>query len=92
MEDGAKVEIVDFYADWCSPCKALKTVLDQIESKRDVKVNKVNIETDDGMELARKSDVRSVPTLIVNCNGKSETIVGLVPLEKIEQVIDELSS
>ena len=64
-----KIVLVDFYADWCGPCKIFSPILEEISNEYDsVKVVKVNI--DDEIELAQHYGVTSVPTLIIIQNGK----------------------
>ena len=61
--------LVDFYADWCGPCKMLSPVIDEVAQERgDITVGKVNV-TDDA-ELAAIYGVQSIPTLIVFKDGK----------------------
>ena len=61
--------LVDFYADWCGPCKMLSPIVDQIaEENNDIKVVKVNV--DDSQDLAMKYQVMSIPTLVVIKEGK----------------------
>ena len=62
--------LVDFYADWCGPCKMMSPVIDEIAAERaDVKVGKLNI--DEEMEVAQKYGVMSIPTFIVFKNGEA---------------------
>lgn len=64
-----KPVLVDFYADWCSPCKAFKIILDKFaELRSEVLIVKVNI--DENHELARKYQISSIPTLMLVENGK----------------------
>ena len=61
--------LVDFYADWCVPCKMMAPVIEEIAGEvNDVKVGKLNI--DNEMEIAQKYGVMSIPTLIVFQDGK----------------------
>ncbi len=62
--------LVDFYADWCGPCKMMSPVIDEIAKERtDIKVGKLNI--DEEMEVAQKYGVMSIPTFIVFKNGEA---------------------
>ena len=64
-----KTVLVDFYADWCGPCKMQGPVLEELASERsDVKVCKLNI--DDERELALEYGVMSIPTLMIVKNGE----------------------
>lgn len=61
--------LVDFYADWCGPCKMLSPVVDEIaEETGDLKVCKLNV--DDASDIAARYGVMSIPTLIVFKNGE----------------------
>lgn len=63
------VAIVDFYTDWCGPCKMVAPVLDRIaEEREDVTVGKVNVDLDG--ELAAQYGVMSIPTLVIFKDGK----------------------
>lgn len=64
-----KAVLVDFYAEWCGPCKMLAPVIDQIaKENEDIKVAKINV--DEAQELAEKYGVMSIPTLVVIKNGQ----------------------
>ena len=71
--------LVDFYADWCGPCRMVSPIVDEIaEERRDITVGKVNV--DDENALAMKYGVMSIPTLIVFKDGKEAArIVGARP-------------
>lgn len=71
--------LLDFWAEWCGPCRMLAPVLDQIAAERtDIKVGKVNV--DNEPELARQFGVMSIPTLVVMKDGKPvDTKVGVQP-------------
>ena len=73
-----KTVLIDFYADWCGPCKMMSPIIDQIaEEKADsIKVGKVNV--DENQDLAMEYGVMSIPTLVIIKNGQVEkTFVGL---------------
>lgn len=71
--------LVDFYADWCGPCRMVSPIVDEIAEERgDVSVGKVNVDDENG--LAMKYGVMSIPTLIIFQDGKEKTrIVGARP-------------
>ena len=80
--------LIDFYADWCGPCRMLGPVIDEIaEEATDFKVGKVNI--DEQPELATKYPVMSVPTLVVIKNGEvANRVTGVTPKQKILDMIE----
>ena len=67
LKDNNKV-LVDFYADWCGPCRMMSPIIDEIaEEKTGIKVGKVNV--DDNQELAVKYNVMCIPTIMIFENG-----------------------
>lgn len=68
-EEKSKV-LIDFYADWCSPCIAMKPILEEIEQNFQKEINVLNINIDENKALAVNFRIRSVPTLILFVNGK----------------------
>ena len=82
-----KIVLVDFYADWCGPCKMLSPIIDEVaEENDDIKVVKVNV--DDSQDLAMKYQVMSIPTLVVIKNGSEiNRLVGLIDKAQILNLI-----
>ena len=80
--------LVDFYADWCGPCRMMSPVIDDIAKELDgtVKVGKVNV--DSNQELAIKYDVMSIPTIMVFEKGNPiKTFVGVTDKQEILDVL-----
>jgi len=77
------VTVVDFFANWCGPCRKMGPVLEEVEAElTNVKFAKIN--TDDNIEMAKKYQVSGLPTLMVFKNGEPvERIVGLMPKSSI---------
>ena len=83
------VTIVDFYADWCNPCKILSPILDKIESNGLAKIIKVN--TEQYPDIAQQHSINSLPTMHFYKDGKFiEDKIGVYPKDKIEAIIDSL--
>ena len=79
--------LVDFFANWCGPCKMLSPIVDEVaEEVNNVKVCKVNI--DEARDLDSKYEIMSIPTLLVFKNGSVvNTSLGLVSKQKILDLI-----
>ncbi len=80
--------LVDFWADWCGPCKMLAPTLAEIaeENEGKIKVGKVNVDNEE--ELSREFGIVSIPTVILFKNGKAEkTSIGLVPKQTLEEMV-----
>lgn len=76
--------LVDFYADWCGPCKMVAPIVSELAEEYEgvFKIGKINV--DDNQETAQNYRVMSIPTLIVFKNGVAvETVVGAVPKKSI---------
>ena len=83
---GNEITLVDFYADWCGPCKMLGSVLENMD------LNIIKINTDKFPELAQKFGVMSIPTVVIYKN-KTEVskFIGFKSKEEIEEIIQNLT-
>ncbi len=83
-----KVVLVDFYADWCGPCKMMSPIVDEIaeELGDKIKVGKVN--TDENLNLAEKYNIMSIPTIMVFKGGQLvKTFIGVTSKEAIIEAL-----
>ena len=82
------IALIDFYADWCGPCKMVSPIVDELgETQDQYKICKVNV--DDESELAAHFSVMSIPTLVVMKNGEiADTHIGLAGKSKILAMLE----
>lgn len=87
VEKSDKKVLIDFWADWCGPCRMMSPVVDEIaEEMPDIKVCKVNV--DEEPELARKFNIMSIPTLVVIKGGNiADTSIGLIGKSELIRMI-----
>lgn len=80
--------LIDFYADWCGPCKMLAMEIEKVASEIDIDIVKVNVDEEE--EIARRYGVMSIPTLILFENGQElKKTIGFMPKDKIKEFIED---
>lgn len=88
---GTRPAIIDFYADWCGPCRALAPVLEEISKEFAGRVDVYKVDTDKSPELAALFQVRSIPTvLFVPMQGEPGLANGYMPPESFRRAIQDL--
>jgi thioredoxin 1 len=86
-----KPTVVDFWAEWCGPCKALAPVLEEIAKEMGEKAQIVKVNVDEAGELAQQYGIRGIPTLIFFKDGQvKKTLVGNQPKNEILKSINEI--
>ena len=87
-----EVLMVDFWAEWCQPCRAIAPTLEELaqESKGSVSLAKVNV--DDNPQLAARYGIRSIPTILFMKDGKvMDQVIGAVPKSQLKKKLDALA-
>ena len=80
----SKLVLVDFWAEWCGPCKMLTPILEELSSELKDKIKIVKVNLDENQDLAMKYSIRSIPTLLLFKEGNLiDTKVGLLPKNEI---------
>jgi len=83
--------IIDFYADWCQPCKILAPILEELSTEFDGKVNIYKVNTEVEQELAAAFGIKSIPSMLF-CpgEGQPQMAVGALPKESLIQAINDV--
>tara|TARA_B100001248_G_scaffold123954_1_gene92941 strand:- start:5099 stop:5422 length:324 start_codon:yes stop_codon:yes gene_type:complete len=84
--------LVDFWAPWCGPCKAIAPILEQISDEQGDKIKIVKVNVDDNQKYAVDFGIKSIPTLLIFNKGELKNqIIGAIPKAEIEKLImDEI--
>lgn len=83
--------VVDFYADWCGPCKMMAPVIDELAADYEGKVRVGKVNTDENRGVASKYNIMSIPTILFIKDGKVvDTVVGAVPKIELQRRIDAM--
>jgi len=81
--------LIDFYADWCSPCKMMTPIIEELSKEFDGKFGVYRLDVDVAGEVAAKYNIASIPTLLFFKNGEIvESIVGVTSKEGLEEKIN----
>jgi thioredoxin 1 len=83
--------LVDFWADWCGPCKMIAPVVEELAEEYEGRFNFTKLDVDSNPQVAMQFGIRSIPTLLLFKDGKvAEQIVGAVPKAVLKRKIDKV--
>ena len=83
--------LIDFYADWCGPCKMVAPILDELSVEYKDKINIYKVDTEEQQELAGVFGIRSIPSLLFcPADGNPQMAMGALPKDTFKQVIDDI--
>lgn len=89
--EGDKPALIDFYADWCGPCKMLAPILDQLSEEYGDKINIYKIDTEAEQELAAAFGIRSIPSMLFcPMDAPPQMANGALPKAELERVIADV--
>jgi thioredoxin 1 len=85
----SKAVLLDFWAEWCGPCKMIAPLLDEVAGKYEEKLDVVKLNVDENPNVAQKFGIRSIPTLILFKDGAVQAqLMGAMPLRQLEEFLD----
>lgn len=89
---GDKPTIVDFYADWCGPCKMLAPIFEELSREYEGEINFYKVDTEAEQEISAMFGIRSIPTIMfMQPDGKEPQVInGVLPKPKMKEVIEQV--
>jgi thioredoxin 1 len=83
--------LVDFWAEWCGPCRAIAPILDDLANEYAGRLKVLKVDVDSNHELAIKYSIRNIPTLLLFRDGSvAETLVGALPKGQLKNAIERV--
>jgi thioredoxin 1 len=83
--------LIDFYADWCGPCKMVAPILEELSKEYEGKINIYKVNTEEEQELASAFGIRSIPSLLfVPMDDKPQMAMGALPKQALKEAIAEV--
>jgi thioredoxin 1 len=85
----SKAVLLDFWAEWCGPCKMIAPLLDEVAGKYEDRLDVVKLNVDENPNVAQKFGIRSIPTLMLFKDGAVQAqLMGAMPLRQLEEFLD----
>jgi thioredoxin len=89
--EGTLPAIIDFYADWCAPCRQLAPLLEEVAKEYEGKIIVYKVDTEKERELTQNMNISGLPTLLfIPAQGKPQLSMGLIPKESLVKAINEV--
>lgn len=89
--EGDKPAIIDFYADWCGPCKMVAPILEELAKEYDGKLNIYKVDTEEEQELAAVFGIRSIPSLLfIPLNDQPQMAMGALPKDTFKKAFKDV--
>lgn len=89
--EGDKPALIDFYADWCGPCKSIAPVLEELSEEYKDKIDIYKIDTEKEQELAAAFGIRSIPSLLfIPMDEQPQMAQGALPKDALKDAIDDI--
>jgi len=91
LVNSSKPVLIDFYADWCGPCKMIAPIMKKIKEQYGDQIKVIKIDTEKNQPLSKKLEIRSIPTLMIFQDGETKwRAMGVQTQTVISKKIDEL--
>jgi len=89
--EGSVPCVIDFYADWCAPCRMVAPILEELQKEYDGKVNIYKVNTENEQQLAGMFGIQSIPSLLfVPVNGQPQMAMGALPKESFQKAFADV--
>jgi len=90
VAEGTTLTVVDFWADWCGPCKMQTPALEALDEDYDGKIKFASLDVDKYQKIAEEFEIMSIPALVIFKNGKpTEKVVGFHPQASLKKYLDQ---